>query len=390
MIIILGKPSDVLATEWWIKINKVIGYDKISFCNQSIKHNVGFGELFNKYYDYLDISTLTCIPNLTQNSNKPKYFKYFNELIDDKGDFDVYKVEVINQLIINECYLDNIDKYKYITVIDNDETIIPKLTKFIDLNEVMGFLNEIRNKQDINILKIDLIDEIKCNRYENSSSMNNSLENYLKEINTKMNNGKTKTYYFGQGFFFKNNFAIQLMKALEEFFNESNNTKSNQINVIDNLPYVKNEHIPFNYTFLIRDKSETDYAKSLLVLNKYIIQPYYEKYKNLIKKHTYNFDRFFMITGDINNFSWGKSIHDSSMYYQFLNYFKSDIFIIILIGLTFDFTIHHATRYFIKLSMIFYFNLITNSLRYIHEEKPEIYFDHNFLHQSNAVYGSIP
>ena len=130
---------------------------------------------------------------------------------------------------------------------------------------------------------------------------------------------KPKTYYFGQGFFFKNNFAIQLMKSLDEYFNGSSNQA--QIDVIDNLPNVKNQHQNFNYTFLIRDQSERNYAKSLLYLNKYVIQPYYAKYENIIKQYTHNFDRFFMISGDVNDFCWGKTIHDTSKALYLLFFF---------------------------------------------------------------------
>jgi hypothetical protein len=304
----LSKPTDALSTEWWIKVNKNIGYEKIAFCNQSIKYDVGFNEMFQKYADYLEISNLVCIPNLKSTQNKPNYLKYFNQIVDEKGTLEILSIEVVNQLIVNECYLNNFDKYKHIAVMDNDETVIPKMTKFIDLNQVINFLNELTTKNELDLHRIN---EIKCDRYQNSSKINLLLDSYLNELNTRMKYDKPKTYYFGQGFFFKNNFAIQLMKALEEFFQNTSN--KNEINVIDNLPNVVNQHMAINYSFYIRDESEINYAKSLLKLNKYIIQPYYEKNEKIIKKYTHNFDRFFMISGKINDFCWGKTIHDSSI-----------------------------------------------------------------------------
>ncbi len=59
------------------------------------------------------------------------YLKKYTSLVNDSNAYVVLKFELINALILNECYLDNIDKYKYVTVVDIDETVIPT-TRFSD------------------------------------------------------------------------------------------------------------------------------------------------------------------------------------------------------------------------------------------------------------------
>ena len=118
----LDRESSIRSTEWWIKINKQISYDRIELCKQTFSKDVD--KVFEKYADFVGISDLKCIPNMYSSyQSQWKYFKGFNQLVEDNGQFDVYKVEVINQLILNECYLSNIDKFKYIAVMDPDETV---------------------------------------------------------------------------------------------------------------------------------------------------------------------------------------------------------------------------------------------------------------------------
>ena len=144
-----------------------------------------------------------------------------------------------------------------------------------------------------------LLDDVKCDRYDSPNvSQTPLLENYLTEIGTIMNFKKPSTFYFGQGFFFYNSFIVKLTDALEAFLNNTN-IKSDRIEIEDIVP-----SRPIKYTFLIRNPSELEHAKSLYKLNKYLIQPYFEKYKNVIENFTNNFDRVFLITGDVNDFSW--------------------------------------------------------------------------------------
>ena len=78
--------------EWWIQLNKKIGYNRISFCNHSI--DADFNKMFEKYSNFLDISPLKCIPNL-QNKSESKYYSQFFDLKKDQDQLvDVLKIDI--------------------------------------------------------------------------------------------------------------------------------------------------------------------------------------------------------------------------------------------------------------------------------------------------------
>ena len=62
---------------------------------------------------------------------------------------------IFNKLKEININTNNFDKYKHIAIMDNDETVIPKLTKFIGLNEVIDYLNEITSTTSHQQLNID-------------------------------------------------------------------------------------------------------------------------------------------------------------------------------------------------------------------------------------------
>ena len=102
---------------WWVEINKKIGYDSMTFYNNSIPNTVEFNRVFSRNQDFVTLLQLKCLPNFL--NQKTEYLEFYEELTDS------LKMDVFNGLLVNECYLENIDKYKYIAVMDNDETVIP-------------------------------------------------------------------------------------------------------------------------------------------------------------------------------------------------------------------------------------------------------------------------
>ena len=70
-----------------------------------------------------------------------------------EGHYAVIKFELINVVIMNECYLNNVDKYKYVAVVDMDETVLPRLTKkHFTVNETTQYLiglNSQIGKEDV-------------------------------------------------------------------------------------------------------------------------------------------------------------------------------------------------------------------------------------------------
>ena len=122
--------------EWWLELNKRMGYDRAILCNVSMPNTPEYNNVFNNYKDFIEIHELKYIPNLihnfssirkiNENGQSSSYFRNYSELKDKVGNFSFKYSGVFQNLRINECYLDNVDKYEYIAVIDIDELFIPR------------------------------------------------------------------------------------------------------------------------------------------------------------------------------------------------------------------------------------------------------------------------
>ena len=350
--------------EWWIEVSKESGYDNVAFCNHTISNDISFINLFNKHKDYLHITELRCVPNLLGQSEPVKYFNNFKKLTKPDRTFDIYKVEIINQMVLTECYLNYIDEYKYISIVDPDEAIlINKHSEYFELTQTNDLLRDsfISNNTDLELIKSKIFSN-KCERYKPDQSVVSELknanmtnmENYLNELNEKKTLKVTRSFYFGQGFFLKYDIVEKIFKTLETFFTSTpvytiGNTFN--VHVVDNDPFIQNKHHPFDYIFTISNIYEFDYGKSMLLLYRSIIQPYVDKNKGIFSQYVDDFDRIFFITGNVNDFAWGKSIHNTSK--------------------TFDLTIHHATKY-------------------INETSTNLYTDNAYLDMKSALYYGIP
>jgi len=80
--------------------------------------------------NYVILNNLTCFPNLEiqpSNPNQTYFFKNLEHFLLAKGPEFKNKLyerfDLINEIMINECYLNNIDAVKYITLVDTDELI---------------------------------------------------------------------------------------------------------------------------------------------------------------------------------------------------------------------------------------------------------------------------
>ena len=111
---------------WWIEINKQFGYSRISICNHSIENDPKLNSIFENYKGMLTVSQLKCLPNLLNENSK--YIDSNLKLVNHATKtYNPNLFDIINQLIINDCYFKYVDKYKFISVMDPDEAIIPKL-----------------------------------------------------------------------------------------------------------------------------------------------------------------------------------------------------------------------------------------------------------------------
>ncbi len=105
----LTKESDYLSLRWWIELNREIGYEKIFISNQSIENDPSFHELFKQHSDFVELGTLKCIPNLQdiKEFSNFTYLKKYSILVYSLDNYGILKFELLNVLIMNECYLSN-------------------------------------------------------------------------------------------------------------------------------------------------------------------------------------------------------------------------------------------------------------------------------------------
>lgn len=73
-----------------------------------------------KFGDFVQIRNLNCFPNLSSNKKNIKplfktYDEFINANLDNKSTsrLEMFRrMDLLNEVIINECYLDYFDKYK--------------------------------------------------------------------------------------------------------------------------------------------------------------------------------------------------------------------------------------------------------------------------------------
>lgn len=286
--------------KWWVYLNKRIGYKKIFFCNNDMAYPK-FSDLFKANSDFFDIQNFKCMPNFIA-ENKRKFIESLDSLR-YRGVFSYSSTDIFNSMFTNECYLKYAHKYKYITVVDNDETIIPRLL------EANTKEDNFRMVSDLELNDYDEIDgylnSFKCNRYRNESR--DYLEAYVNELERTYKFKNSQTYYFQQGYYLKNELMSYLLDSIERYLNK---TEANQTEYEIIIPTT---NISSTFYFRINGSDELKYARNLCKLNRVYVQPYLEKNKNLFENVSDNFRRFFaLISAKDNQFNMGKTVHKTT------------------------------------------------------------------------------
>jgi hypothetical protein len=348
----MSEQSGYLPLKWWIEINRMGGYDRIQFCDHAVEKSANFERLFSDNRPFLHVQRLECIPNL-QNQDKYRHFKYINYTrleYEPTEKFDVTKMDTINQLILNECYLEHVDKYRYISSIDTDEVVIPKLVPhLINLDQEFAFMS----KSDFENPELEMV---KCDRFKTATEeKKQKFELFLDSVKEATRIiGQSTSYFVNQGYFLENEFMSHLFDSFERTLNSSVSSSSLKFNVT----YQNTREGPFTFEVAISKQSELKYAKNLMNLYRRVVAPFLEKNKALIEKHVKNFDRLFATVGYLNSFALGKTIHNTNV--------------------TFDLSLHFMD--------VFYRAEATGTIRIIkdmHHEKAYDYLDSNYAHMSH-------
>jgi len=177
--------------EWWIKINKLNGFDKIVLFNNSLDSS--FNNLFSKYKGFVEIIQYQCLPNFFIENNANKTYINFFE-IKQLYNLDPLPYHIHFEFFsFNECLLMNRDKYKYVAIMDSDETIIPRKPYNYELKETF---------------------------YQNNFSENEmNLSTYLNSITTDFKLPKETTFGFRWPFLIENRkFLNEIPEPYNRFY----------------------------------------------------------------------------------------------------------------------------------------------------------------------------
>lgn len=215
----------------------------------------------------------------------PCFFSSFKEFLLQEGinkvDLMYRKFDLINELLINECYLENSAKFKYIASFDTDELIIPRIYYDYTID------SDLYKNYSAKIKSIDSL-LIRKHIYQQQESRTKSkLISYIR----KMVYGTQ--WFFSSGWYLKNSLVDNICQYLDENgeiiknFNYSNPMLFN-ISDLD----VKKEKTETFINLVVNDYKTILYVKSICNLNENFIKPIFKRYNKLERKIS-NFFRFF-------------------------------------------------------------------------------------------------
>lgn len=219
--------------------------------------------------------------------------------------------EIINLVIINECYMSNIDKYNYIQVTDADELVLPKLiSRFNKFENVIDYIS----RMDFDKKKTPF-DDVACN---SNSRIDNFIENeLLPQLNIEGSN--QMSYHFKHGSYLFNNIIDELFESFKTELGKRNLTETSSVDesfLSFSVEAVKADRVKeFNLdralTFTVKGKQEFIYAMQLMRLYDNTIKPMLDLNRDLIKESIGDYERLFFVSGDLNDHVLGKSIHNT-------------------------------------------------------------------------------
>jgi len=294
---------------WWIELNRMHGYDKLVFYNNSIPNLKWLNDAFRKHSDFIEIKQLQCYPNFEDKDNA-------NKLFIKNSDFkEIYKINPLfhhlhfEYLCYNECFFENKDKYEHIAVHDQDESIIPRrLDKFKVLNPNTKFdledFNENTNDKCEN--KIEIKDYFK--------NINNQLKLGGKHKSLDFSSSGTLTYHFLMTLFIGHHLMEQIFDRLNEYFEENKQFKEKvSFNITDPNDFNFRGKPSVSFNVYIENENDFEYAQRLFKFYKVKLQPFLKLNLNVFKELPEPFSRLFFINGPRTSWMCGKTVHNTHM-----------------------------------------------------------------------------
>jgi hypothetical protein len=308
--------DDHASVAWWLEMNKQAGYSKISICNHSIPNNKLLKKSLESYKAFIEFRTLECIPNMV--THLSKYLPSYKMVTASDGKYSAAKFDVINELLLNECYLDNVHRFKFVSVQDINELILPSKTGVLDLVSVQTLLLNNNYKSDTS--NKSMLNEVTCAHF-NQSSQFTRFESFVRDIKQSLNKTSPQSLYFPVGLYVPHEVIERLfesIRAIKELDGDGYANSRVKYELYSKAEEDFDENRDFLFT--ITSKEELAYARSLEKLYSSTLAEYYKKYnKTMVGSHT---SRVFFIAGEVvANKTTGKSVHDTSRTFAITNHY---------------------------------------------------------------------
>lgn len=188
------------------------------------------------------------------------------------------------------------------TVVDNDETVIPRISEtYTSLEDYHRFLLGV--ELDTSYTRIgDQIDAIKCEHTNHSA-----IQTYIDRVHVNPSPA-TLSFYFQQAFYMNDKIVEQLIDKLGEQIDAHRLAQTVDFNIT--LQIAEDDA---KFTFKISNKDDLLYAKNLVKLSKQYIRPFMQKNREKLSHVSENYRRVFALVSEGDNqFTSGKSVHTTN------------------------------------------------------------------------------
>jgi hypothetical protein len=302
--------KDFKEFEWWVELNRMIGYEKIVIYNNSIPNTIEFNNLFEQNKNFIDLYQLNCLPNFVI-EGREKFLRHYRELIiHGIWKYENNKFLAIDILANNECFYHYTDSAKLIFLIDNDETFIPsKLKNFQSRPEGINFLSQksyFESKSEVDDFKKNIMNRNLCDNYKTE----NKITEFLDEVYSKNKLDDDFSILIPPAVYGHNPLVEIIFDKVEKILNtEEMNFKSNKIKFPIKMPNVIYLEIE-NFTIVINNQNEFVYAKNMLYIYKNFIRPFLIENKEKLEKLTERFTKFYNFKVEVLQSFYGKDFNN--------------------------------------------------------------------------------
>lgn len=289
--VLLNNKKEVNKFKWWIEINRFIsGFDRIEIIELRKK---SFNLDQNYFGDIIKINKLNCFLNQS-----------FEDFINFENNKSLEKFELINELLLNECYLNNIDKYDLIAVYDLDEVILPRKYQDFSIKTFREFLVSKKFSMDSIVFGNSKLNYINWGLTNSKDDM----RIYL----TKINNAKRIKIKNRKNLFFKRAWFVpnSLLENICKYYTKN-------ANFLQKYNYSIGTHLfsVENNMFKLNNRNSVSYLKCLCNMYSQIVKTVLEKHSKILERIE-NFARFFYIKFD----SDGRTVHNTDWIFNIANF----------------------------------------------------------------------